>query len=104
MAVVASYSLLVYGSPTGYQTNRAQIALHDAGGQSLAWVRFNDPGMFFEDDYESDGIIRMHLPSTMLASVLDVLRNEEPVHVYFAAGRAFLGTASEPIGEEETTS
>ena len=103
MPAVSSYSLLVYGSPTGYQTNRAQIELHDAGGQTLAWVRFNDPDMDFEDDYEAGGIIRMHLPSAMLGSVLDILRNEEPVYVYFAAGRGFLGTASEPIGEAEAT-
>lgn len=102
MAEVASYSLLFYGSPIGYQTNRAQIQLSDAGGQTLAWLRFNDPGMFFEDDYESGGIIRMHLPSAMFGGVLDVLRNESPIHVYFAAGRGFLGTSSEPIGEEES--
>jgi hypothetical protein len=103
MPVVASYSLLFYGSPTGYQTNRAQIQLSDANDNALAWIRFNDPGMFFENDYESGGIIRMHLPSAMFQSVLDVLRNEKPIHVYFAAGRAFLGTSSEPIGEEETS-
>lgn len=102
MAEVASYSLLFYGSPIGYQTNRAQIQLSDAGGHTLAWLRFNDPGMFFEDDYESGGIIRMHLPSAMFRGVLDVLRNESPIHVYFAAGRGFLGTSSEPIGEEES--
>ena len=102
MAEVASYSLLFYGSPIGYQTNRAQIQLSDAGGKTLAWLRFNDPGMFFEDDYESGGIIRMHLPSAMFRGVLDVLRNESPIHVYFAAGRGFLGTSSEPIGEEES--
>jgi hypothetical protein len=102
VAAVSSYSLLFYGSPTGYQTNRAQIELSDANGQALAWIRFNDPGMFFENDYESNGIIRMHLPSAMFQSVLDVLRNEEPIHVYFTAGRAFLGTSSEPIGEEES--
>jgi hypothetical protein len=102
MAEVAAYSLLFYGGPTGYQTNRAQIQLSDANGQTLAWVRFNDPGMFFEADYESGGIIRMHLPSAMFLSVLDVLRNEKPVYVYFAAGRGFLGSSSEPIGEEES--
>jgi hypothetical protein len=101
MAQVASYSLLFYGSPTGYQTNRAQIELSDANGQTLAWIRFNDPGMFFEADYESGGIIRMHLPSAMFHSVVDVLRNEQPIHVYFAAGRGFLGSSSEPIGEGE---
>jgi hypothetical protein len=101
MAQVASYNLLFYGSPTGYQTNRAQIELSDANGQTLAWVRFNDPGMFFEADYESGGIIRMHLPSSMFPNVLDVLRNEQPVHVYFSSGRGFLGSSSEPIGEGE---
>lgn len=102
MPAVASYSLLFYGSPSGYQTNRAQIQLSDANGKALAWVRFNDPGMLFEDDYQQDGIIRMHLPSSMFENVLDVLRNEKPIHVYFAAGRAFLGTSSEPIGEAES--
>lgn len=101
MARVSSYSLLFYGSPSGYQTNRAQIQLSDSAGKTLAWVRFNDPGMLFENDDVSNGIIRMHLPSAMFSSVLDVLRNEEPVHVYFAAGRGFLGTAREPIGEGE---
>jgi hypothetical protein len=103
MPEVASYSLLFYGSPTGYQTNRTQIQLSDANNKTLAWIRFNDPGMFFENDYESGGIIRMHLPSAMLHNVLDVLRNEKPIHIYFAAGKALLGTSSEPIGEEETS-
>jgi hypothetical protein len=101
MAEVASYSLLFYGGPDGYQTNRAQIQLSSADGNTLAWLRFNDPGMFYEGDHESGGIIRMHLPSAMFHNVLDVLRNENPIHVYFAAGRGFLGTSSEPIGEEE---
>ena len=102
MAEVSSYSILFYGGPDGYQTNRAQIQLSDASGQTLAWIRFNDPGMFFEADYESGGIIRMHLPSAMFQSVLDVLRNEKPIHIYFAQGRGFLGTsASEPVGEAE---
>lgn len=104
MAEVASYSLLFYGSSTGYQATRAQIQLSDANGQTLAWVRFKDPGMPFEDDYEGAGIIRMHLPSDMFQSVLDVLRNEKPIYVYFAAGRGFLGSSSEPIGEEESSS
>ena len=99
--VVKSYSILFYGSPPGYQTNRAQIQLSDANGKSVAWIRFNDPGMFFENDYESGGIIRMHLPSTMFQNVLDVLRNEDPIYIYFVQNRAFLGTSREPIGEGE---
>lgn len=101
MALVGSYSILFYGGPDGYQTNRAQIQLNAPGGQTVAWVRFNDPGMVFEADYESGGIIRVHLPSSMFAAVLDVLRNEGPVVVYFVGGRAFLGTSAEPVGEGE---
>lgn len=98
---INSYSLLFYGSPSGYQTNRAQIQLTDTNGKVCAWIRFNDPGQFFENDYVNHGIIHMHLPSTMFEGVLDVLRNEKPVYIYFTAGRAFLGTSAEPIGEGE---
>lgn len=101
MANVASYHVLMYGGPDGYQTNRSQISLYDAAGTTIAFVRFNDPGMVFESDSESGGIIKMHLPSTMFQSVLDVLRNERPVNVYFTGGRAFLGTSTEPVGEGE---
>lgn len=101
MALVSSYSILFYGGPEGYQTNRAQIQLSDAAGKTLAWVRFNDPGMVFEADGNEGGIIKMHLPSALFQSVLDVLRNESPIKVYFAQGRGFLGTSSEPVGEGE---
>ena len=102
MAESTKYHILFYGSPEGYQTNRAQIALYGTGGNTIAFIRFNDPGMVFEADSESGGIIRMHLPSTMFQSVLDVLRNEKPIHIYFAAGRGFFGTQStEPVGEGE---
>lgn len=102
MALVSSYHVLVYGGPDGYQTNRAQIQLSDAAGKTLAWVRFNDPGMIYEADSDSGGIIRMHLPTSMFQSVLDLLRNESPINIYFAQGRGFFGTASmESVGENE---
>jgi hypothetical protein len=100
MPNVTNYHVLFYGSPDGYQTNRAQIALYD-GNNTVAFVRFNDPGMVFENDYVDAGIIRMHLPSSMFENVIDVLRNETPITVYFAAGRGFLGTGKEPVGEAE---
>ena len=102
MAAVTNYHILVYGGPDGYQTNRAQIALYGTDGKVVAYVRFNDPGMAFEADSMLGNIIRMHLPSTMFHSVLDILRNEKPVHIYFAQGRGFFGTAgTEPVGEGE---
>jgi hypothetical protein len=98
---ITDYHILFYGSPEGYQTNRAQISLYGADGKTAAFVRFNDPGMAFENDAESGGIIRMHLPSTMFENVLDVLRNEKPVYIYFAQGHGFLSTSKEPVGESE---
>jgi len=101
MTNVTSYHILIYGSAQGYQTNRAQIALY-GGSKVVAYVRFNDPGMTFENDSNVGGIIKMHLPSTMFQSVIDILRNEKPINVYFAQGRGFFGTGStEPVGEAE---
>ncbi len=102
MAEVTRYHVLVYGGPDGYQTNRAQIALYGATGTTIAYVRFNDPGMAFEADSNSGGVIAMHLPSTMFQSVLDLLRNEKPIQIYWAQNRGFFGTAStEGVGEGE---
>lgn len=98
---VKDYHILFYGSPEGYQTNRAQISVYSPDGKTAAFIRFNDPGMTFENDADSGGIIKMHLPSAMFENVLNVLRNEKPVYVYFAAGRGFLSTSKEPIGEGE---
>ena len=98
---IKNYHILFYGSPSGYQTNRAQIALYGPDGKTAAFVRFNDPGMLFENDSQSGGIIKMHLPSAMFQNVLDVLRNEKPAYIYFAQNRAFLSTSNEPVGEGE---
>ena len=100
MASVTQYQVRWYGSPAGYQDNRAQIALYD-GATVLGYVRFHDPGMPFPADSQSGGKIIMHLPSSMFENVLEVLRNESPISYYFASAHAFLGTSTEPIGEGE---
>ncbi len=102
MPAISHYHILVYGGPDGYQTNRSQIALYSSPNQVAAFLRFNDPGMAFEADSQSGNIILMHLPSTMFQSVLDILRNEMPINIYFAQGRGFFGTGNiEPVGEGE---
>lgn len=98
---ITDYSVLCYGGEDGYQTNRAQIQLTGANGKTAAWVRFNDPHMDFEQDYEDDGIVRMHLPSTMFQNVLDLVRNERPIYIDLRQGRGFLSTSKEPVGEGE---
>jgi hypothetical protein len=100
MANIQKYSIIFYGGPDGYQTNRVQISLID-GPKTVGIIRFNDPEMYFEEDTLVHGVVLMHLPTSMLQSVLDTLRNEKPVGVIFNAGRGFLYTGSEPIGEGE---
>jgi hypothetical protein len=101
MANVTRYHILFYGSPGGYQDNRAQITLYD-DVNVLGYARFHDPGMPFPNDSQSGALITMHLPSAMFENVLDVLRNEKPINYYFASAHAFLGTSTaEPVGESE---
>ncbi len=94
---VNNYHILIYGSPTGFQTNRALIALYDSSGKTIAYIRFNDQGMCFENDSVSAGCINMHMPSDMFENVMNVLRNEKSVYVFFAQGRGFLSTSRETV-------
>ncbi len=98
---IKNYHVLFYGSPGGYQNNRSQIALYGTDGKTKAYVRFHDPGMLFPMDSEVSGRIVMNLPSAKFKDVIDVLRNEDGTYIYLIGGRAFLGTAKEPIGEGE---
>ena len=97
MAKVSKYSILFYSGEQGYQNNRAQITLADADGNSLAFVRFKDPGMPYELDTETDGIITMHLPSAMLPSILDAVRNEK-TDIYYQIGQGVLVRQAEARG------
>lgn len=99
---IEKYHVLFYGSPTGYRNNRAQIALYGTDGKTKAYIRFHDPDHSFPEDTETgSGRFVMHLPTSSFQDVIDVLRNESGTYVYMAAGRVFLGTAKEPIGEGE---
>jgi hypothetical protein len=100
MAEVTTYSFFVFGSPAGFLAHRAQIELAGPNGR-LAIMTFSDPGTPIEADYETDGVIRMHLPAIMFGQVIDVLRNEGPIYVSFNNGVGILGSGSEPVGEGE---
>jgi hypothetical protein len=36
---IKKYHILFYGSPSGYQTSRAQIALYDGSDNTVAFLR-----------------------------------------------------------------
>jgi hypothetical protein len=101
MAAITSYLVLFYGTEDGYGDSRAQIVLYSGPTTLAGYVRFHDPGMPFPADSQAGAQIIMHQPSAMFENVIDVLRNEKPIYFYFASGHAFLGTATEPVGEAE---
>src|SRR5262245_6892827 len=101
MAQVTQYQIRFYGGQDGYANARAQIALY-ASQQAVGVIQFWDPGMIPAADSENNGVTTMHLPSAMLQSVLDVLRNEKPLKLHFVKNIGFFETqGAEPIGEGE---
>ena len=67
------------------------------------YVRFVVNGSTFPADYiYGSNVIMMHLPESMIDKVMDLLRNEKPIYVYFVSNHGFLGTASESVGEGES--
>ena len=98
---IKNYQIYLFGGPDGLWTNRSKIGLRGSDGKILAHINFNDSDMRFENDSESDGIIKMNLPSAMIENVVDVLRNEKPVYIQFVHGHGVLQTSLEPVGEGE---
>lgn len=98
---IKNYQVYLFGGPDGLWTNRSKIGLRGSDGKILAHINFSDSDMKFEKDSESDGIIKMNLPSAMFENVVDILRNEEPVYIQFVHGHGVLQTSLEPVGEGE---
>lgn len=94
-----SYSLLIYGSEAGYLSSRTQIQLSGLSPQdTIAFVRFCDPGVTFPIDTYNNGIVTMYLPTSMLEPVLNILRTEKFVEVSFGPGQGLIDTGNLPIG------
>jgi hypothetical protein len=101
MITVTRYEVLFYSGEEGFREWRAQVVLYSETSL-VGYIRFFVPGIDIPADDCLHGPIRMHMPSSMITPVLDMLRNERPIKLYFAGQRAFLGTYEEPVGEEES--
>ncbi len=67
----------------------------------MAYLYFIAEGLPIPNDTDAPPWIKMHLPASALPSVIDMLRNESPISIYFHAGTVRLYTGDEPIGEGE---
>ena len=99
--VVKSYMVQLFGGPEGYHNSRATVELKDEKGQMVALLQFYEPGRKMMTDYVKGGVIHVHFPSQVFEAVLGVLRNEKPVHVYYAKDRGFISSRYQPVGEGE---
>ena len=97
---VTAYNYQFHGGANGYQGNRAIVRLQN-GNASVAYVHFVPTGKPIPADTDAPPWIRMYLSETQLPAVIDMLRNESPISVYYTAGSGFLLTGNEPIGEGE---
>jgi hypothetical protein len=97
---VTSYDYQILGGADGYAGNRAIIRLYGVNG-TLAYVHVVPAGNPIPGDTDSVPWMRMYVPESQFANVIDMLRNEGPISVYYASGSGFLHTGSEPIGEGE---
>ena len=98
---VTKYNYQFHGGASGYSNNRAVLRLKD-GNTSVAYVHFVPEGQTIPSDTESSsGFIRMYMPESALPGIIDMLRNESPISIYYASGSGFLRTGNEPIGEGE---
>ena len=100
MALINTYQTHLYGgSGHGQLGWRAVILLKDASNQIVGRIYFTDSAP--ESGSVSNGIILLYYSSEMLANVLDLLRNEKPMYIYYDITGAYLSTSNEPTGDGE---
>jgi len=96
---VTQYNYQFHGGANGYENNRAVLRLKD-GNKAVACIYFLPEGQTIPNDtVSSSGFIRMYMPECALIGVIDMLRNESPISIYYASGSGVLRTGNEPIAE-----
>lgn len=101
---VVRYDYQINGGPTGYMGHRAIIRLYDATdylAKAVAYIYFIPEGRAVPNNTESELWIKLYLPESQIPAVVDMLRNEKPVSVFYNNTAALLFTGKEPVGEAE---
>jgi hypothetical protein len=101
MAQIATYDYQLHGGPTGYRNERAIVRLYGSDRQTVAYIHFVLTGNAIPPNKAADPWIRMYLPETLISDVMEMLRQESPVSIYYNQGQVFLHTGDEPVGEAE---
>ena len=105
---IIKYGAFLYGGPDGNNSASATIWLRFADSSTFAWLRFYPPGYSLPPNYESensagDPIYYVSYRASEYANVIDLLRNESPVHFHWddETEVAYLRCGAEDVGEGE---
>ncbi len=103
MSEIKNYSIRFNGGPIVADANpkvRSSIHLFDKSSKMVGYISFYEEGADIPKD-QATPYVSMNLPVSLLHSVIDVLRNENPIylvwHEHFS--HAYLSTTQEPTGE-----
>lgn len=101
---IKKYSVVCYSKVGDERVQR--ILLYGADGNIKAWLYFYRGGAALPAPSGSNAPrdIKLHYRSSRLGTIVDLLRNEDPIYVYYDTDRTVgaVYTGAEEIGEEET--
>jgi hypothetical protein len=99
---VKRYTVSLAAHLQGFNEWWANIYLYDDSSSPFGNIRFTDKLTNHNNQINPAGISTMWAPVEAYNRILDLLRNEKPLHVWlYDSGRALLSTSAEPVGEEE---
>lgn len=105
---ISSYGAFLYGGPDGNNSANATIWLRFEGRSEFVWLRFYPPGYSLPPHYctessSGNDIYYVSYRSGDYSKVLDLLRNESPVHFYWNEETevAYVRSGAEEVGEGE---
>lgn len=102
---IESYLVRVYGKGRGIQAGRAQVRLFDELERLAGILIFLEPELILPniptDSINEEGVIKMYLDWSMFQGILEILRTERPLFLFFRNNKGILATGREPVGEEE---
>ena len=111
MATIIEYEVKKYAATLFSGTNlrfNQRIFLYRADGNFAAEVYFYEEGVTMPPPSgpAASGSITLTYRSNRFDSVMDILRNEKPVYVYYdeGGGNGGIATHVEPVGEGENKS
>jgi hypothetical protein len=104
MAEVNTYYVSHYGTANAALNIAAHIYLYNTTTGMIGYINFLKEGIITPaDQINANGVYALYMPYSSLANVIDTLRNEKPLYLYWAspAGYGYLTTSFEPVGEGE---